>query len=210
MRLKWYLRGIGIGVIVTAVLLHFCTVSSSAMNDEEIRARALELGMIENATLSALSSNEIHEIQEVNVDDNLNNDDSDKDDESVSDNDSVSEDAVAASPSPTATATASPLPTVAPTATPTVAPTVAPTASPSPSAQEASQGANVTIRVVGGENSYTVAQKCQQAGLVDSATKFDQFLCQNGYATTLRVGNHVIPAGASQEQIAKILTGKNN
>ena len=57
MKLKFYLRGIGLGIIVTALVLHFTLASSdSAMSDEQIKQRAMELGMIEN-TVPNISKN---------------------------------------------------------------------------------------------------------------------------------------------------------
>lgn len=48
MKLKYYMRGLGIGIVVTALLMGF-TISrqKEPMTDEEIRQRALEMGMIE-------------------------------------------------------------------------------------------------------------------------------------------------------------------
>lgn len=51
MKLKYYLRGLGIGIIVTTVIL---AVSFSKkeikMSDEEIMARAAQLGMVMQET----------------------------------------------------------------------------------------------------------------------------------------------------------------
>lgn len=73
------------------------------------------------------------------------------------------------------------------------------------SGQKASAG-NVTI--VSGDGSFTVAKKLEEAGFVSSASAFDDFLCQNGYDKRLRTGTFQIPAGADEEQIARIVTGE--
>ena len=53
MKLKYYLRGLGIGVLVTAIILHFILGDgTSPMTDEQVKARAKELGMKESMTLS--------------------------------------------------------------------------------------------------------------------------------------------------------------
>lgn len=78
MKLKFYLRGIGLGIIVTALVLHFTLASSdSAMSDEQIKQRAMELGMIENTVLkaSAASENEAGEISAADAANNLENKD---------------------------------------------------------------------------------------------------------------------------------------
>lgn len=61
MKLKYYLRGIGIGMVVTAVIMSISFASrSQTMTDEEIKIRARELGMKESTILieSSLSSEE--------------------------------------------------------------------------------------------------------------------------------------------------------
>jgi cell division protein YceG involved in septum cleavage len=66
----------------------------------------------------------------------------------------------------------------------------------------------VTFSVNSGNGSETVARNLQNAGLVENAAAFDKFLCDNGYSRSLRVGKYEIPMGASEEEIAKILTGR--
>jgi cell division protein YceG involved in septum cleavage len=52
-----------------------------------------------------------------------------------------------------------------------------------------------------------VAKKLADAGVVSSAQSYDDYLCSNGYDKKLRTGTFTIPAGATEEQIAKIVTG---
>ena len=258
MKLKWYLRGIGIGVIVTALILHFALNGKNGLTDDEVRARARELGMMDNAVLSSLSVNNAEGVSEneagdedvladsaVSEDiialDEADTENSDTEDLVEEPSEEPSEEptiVVTATASPTATPTVSPTatptvaptvaptatptvaptatPTVAPTATPTATPTVAPTATPtvaptvSPTPASNVHGSDVAINIVSGEGSYTVAKKCQEAGLVESAAAFDEFLCNNGYATILRVGTHYVPVGASENEIAIILTSRSN
>ena len=66
---------------------------------------------------------------------------------------------------------------------------------------------SASITVSRGDGSHTVAKKLADAGGVSSADNFDQFLCENGYDKKLRTGTFRIPAGADDEQIAKIITG---
>ena len=66
-------------------------------------------------------------------------------------------------------------------------------------------GETVTITVQPGQFSESVAKACKDAGLVADAAKFDKYLCDNGYATRISTGDHVISKGASEEEIAKAL-----
>ncbi|MBR0172581.1 MAG: hypothetical protein IJQ21_07300 [Lachnospiraceae bacterium] len=57
MRLKFYLIGLGIGIIVTAVVMGIALRGRTReMTDDEIRARARELGMVEASTLTERES----------------------------------------------------------------------------------------------------------------------------------------------------------
>lgn len=64
-----------------------------------------------------------------------------------------------------------------------------------------------TITIKSGDGSFTVAKKLADVGVVTSAETFDTFLCENGYDKRLRTGTFSIPADASDEQIARIVTG---
>ena len=57
MKLKYYLRGLGIGIVVTALLMGIVTKDNGAMSDEEIKARAAQLGMVEQRTLADIRDN---------------------------------------------------------------------------------------------------------------------------------------------------------
>lgn len=52
MEFKYYLRGLGLGVIVTAIIMGISAARRQTMTNEEIIARAKELGMIENTVLT--------------------------------------------------------------------------------------------------------------------------------------------------------------
>ncbi|MBD5445390.1 MAG: endolytic transglycosylase MltG, partial [Lachnospiraceae bacterium] len=58
-----------------------------------------------------------------------------------------------------------------------------------------------------GDGSYTVSKKLADVGAIVSAGDFDTFLCNNGYDKKIRTGTYTIPANASEEQMARIITG---
>lgn len=55
MGLKYYLRGLGVGIIVTALIMGIATSldSKEILSDDEIRERAKALGMVEESTVLA-------------------------------------------------------------------------------------------------------------------------------------------------------------
>lgn len=69
-------------------------------------------------------------------------------------------------------------------------------------------GETKSVTIVSGDSSYTVAKKLETAGVVPSASDYDTYLCGHGYDKKLRPGTFQIPAGATEEQVAKIVTGQ--
>ena len=56
MKLKYYLRGLGIGIVVTAFIFMITSGKKEELSDAEIRERAAQLGMVDasSMTLSTL------------------------------------------------------------------------------------------------------------------------------------------------------------
>lgn len=54
MKLNYYMRGLGVGIVVTALLMGIALSGrKEKMTDEEVRQRALEMGMVDGNTLLA-------------------------------------------------------------------------------------------------------------------------------------------------------------
>ncbi|MBR1675042.1 MAG: hypothetical protein IJ703_08800 [Eubacterium sp.] len=64
----------------------------------------------------------------------------------------------------------------------------------------------VTITVVGGMYSTEVAEMLQEKGIIDDYLDFDRWLDSTGYSTLIRVGDFTFEKGMSYEEIATILT----
>ena len=69
-----------------------------------------------------------------------------------------------------------------------------------------STGKVVTFKITGGESSYKVAENLYRAGLIDNPSEFNTYLEQNGYDNTIHVGSFNIPEGATYEQIANTIS----
>ena len=206
MGLKYYLRGLGVGIVVTALIMGIAAGvnSKEKLSDSEIRERAKELGMVEESTVLA---------------DTL----------AQGNGNSPQEEAM---PSQTPEATAEPTQEPAPEATeePASSPEAAaetpeqepadtsekaPTQAPeeTPGTQEASsagQSESVRIEVVSGDSSVTVCKKLAQAGLVESASEYDSYLCGNGYDKSIRAGVFEIPVDAGEKEMQKSSRKQNN
>ena len=64
----------------------------------------------------------------------------------------------------------------------------------------------VSFKVTAGESSYKVAENLYRAGLIDDPNKFNTYLEQNGYDNTIHVGSFNIPEGSTYEQIANTIS----
>ncbi len=228
MNLKYYLRGLGIGIVMTALIMGITAAGKNKpLSDSEIIERAKALGMTEESTLLAdAAENGLQEEEKITTN---GNEEADQNQEEAAAATAVPEDAAEATlvpeitPKPTLAATSVPeatlkptteptavptlKPTTAPTAVPTLKPSPTPTAKPTPSASAtpAKELEGITIQVNSGDGSYTVCKKLEEAGLVDSASDFDTYLCEKGYDKRINVGSFTIPEGAEPDQIAKIL-----
>ena len=204
MKLKYYLRGLGIGIAVTTLVLGLSGRKES-LTDEEIKARAAELGMVENTVLSELRETEnAAEENTVSTEaETVQSVESETEESEIVESETVESEAVE---SETASAVTEETETETQTGTTEEETTEAETESEAETVETESE--TVFLIIHSGDTSWPVAKRAQEAGLVKDAAEFDNFLCDNGYSRYLRAGKYEIHAGASEEEIAKILTQK--
>lgn len=205
MKLKYYLRGLGTGMVVTALILGISGSFSDkgTMTDEEIRARAKELGLVERTTLSEAvmqaeenediilpeeSKTEIlseepestEEASEENLESEQETDKQEADEQANDKQETGEQEAVReeeASPEENA-----------------------------PFGMPAEAG-TVSLQIIRGDSSVSVSKRMEELGLIDDASAYDRYLCQNGYDKKIRTGTYEIPVNATQEEIARMITG---
>lgn len=203
MKRKYFLRGLGAGIILSAVVMGV-TSSKADLTDAEIRKRAIELGMVEKPDVleAVLKETKMPSTTGAAIDKN-NNSETDK-------------------PETTDLPTITPKITykpsqiqnnITPKATQKTIVTELPKVTQRPwvTSKPASQTGTprreiISVTITAGMWSDQIAEKFKELGLVDSAKKFDKFLCDNDYASLIRVGSYRIPKGSSYEEIAKIIT----
>ena len=200
MKLKYYLRGLGIGMIVTALILGISFSSRQAqaqtMTDDQIRERAAELGMVDSSelTLAALQNGAMQPTESTPQETQTQN---------------SPEAATEPEETQTLETNTEPEVTVTPEVTNEPETPVTPEATPEPEATkvpEQTQTAGITINR--GDDSGSVSRRLYEAGLVENAKAFDNYLCNNGYSRSINPGTYEIVPGTSEEEIAKIITGK--
>lgn len=212
MKLKYYLRGLGIGILITTVILSLAGIGRKNMTDEEVVKRAKELGMVESTLLSDLpDQTKAEEVRPTEPETSLLPETSEPETspepetslQPETSEPETSEPEVSPEPEETASTPETP---VAPEETP-VAPEETPV-SPEDGNPDTPAGETVTLVIGRGESSTTVSKNLKKAGIVEDAAAFDRFLCNNGYDKKIITGTYEIPYGASEEEIAKIITRK--
>jgi len=65
------------------------------------------------------------------------------------------------------------------------------------------------LEIRSGDTSVSVSKRLVELGIIEDATEYDVYLCQNGYDKKICTGTYEIMAGATYEEIAKIITKRN-
>lgn len=209
MKLRYYLRGLGIGIIVTAIIMSF-TRQPQQLTDAQIKAKARELGMVEESVLADLKKDDITaqdeaEVREESVEEEISPEEVTE--ESTGNEEVVAETIDIENNSETVLENKNNKEDI----------DVAEETDNEEKEDEVEMGDDkteqpdekyVVITINGGNGSEIVSKRLYEAGLVTSEVEYNKFLVKNGYDRKLRVGNHEIPVGATEEEIAKILCGK--
>lgn len=212
MKRKYYMRGLGIGVIATCLIFMTALLAMGyPMSDSAVKRRARQLGMVEaSGDATDNNSRTLKEIEEENKEDTRT------------------------SKTTKTTKTTKTNTTKTTTTTKQLKPGEKPDDGREKSDNEreesdreykdsgkVSKGSNtagdatkkdktsdnVTIHIAGGDSSATVGSKLQSAGLVTSGSDFDRYLEKNGYDTHIHAGSFSIAKGSDYAAIAKKITG---
>ena len=222
MKLKYYLRGLGIGMAVTALILGISFSGrqgqeAQTLTDEQIRERASELGMVDSSelTLAALQNSAQPQTTmepEVTEEPKLT-----ADPETTTEPEATAELETTTEPkaTPEPETMTDPEATVEPETMTEPETTAEPKMTTEPEATEelelttAPEQSQTTITIKKGSDSGSVSRMFYEAGLVENAKAFDNYLCNNGYSRSINPGIYEIAPGTSEEEIAKIITGKH-
>lgn len=179
MKRKYYLRGIGVGILFATLVLMtaYQIFGGKTMSDEAVIKRAEELGMVPGT--SALE--QLEKPADTSATENATN-------TSATGTDTTDENQAQATTEATTEA--------ASTEGTTEGTTQAPT------------NKTVTITIVSGMNSWNVATILRDQGVITDALDFDSYLEQQGYSAKIATGEYEIPMDADYEAIAKIITGR--
>lgn len=221
MRLKYFLRGVGIGILVTTIILTVTHSSERRMSDSEVIDRAIELGMSFSASHSGQQSSTEESSPEESSAGQENSGDDVTDDlqhESEAETEMGSQ-----SPSETASelagdGEASPgkeSEAVTEMTTKAITETTETTTELTTENNNAGSAAGVmnnevtcTINITKGMSSRTVCDMLKQNGIIEDAADFDRYLIKTGYDDKIRVGEVEVNSGMTYEELTASLYKK--
>lgn len=221
MRLKYFLRGVGIGILVTTIILTATHASERRMSDSEVIDRAIELGMSFSASHSGQQSSTEEASSEESSAGQENSGDDVTDDlqhESEAETEMGSQ-----SPSETASELAGDgeaLPgkeSGAVTGMTTQATTETAETTTELTTENENDGSaagvmnnevTCTISITKGMSSRTVCDMLKQNGIIEDAADFDRYLIKTGYDDKIRVGEVEVNSGMTYEELTALLYKK--
>lgn len=218
MRLKYFLRGVGIGILVTTIILTVTHSSERRMSDSEVIDRAIELGMSFSASHSGQQSSTEESSPEESSAGQENSGDDVTDDlqhESEAETEMGSQ-----SPSETASelagdGEASPgkeSEAVTEMTTKAITETTTELTTENNNAGSAAGVMNnevtCTINITKGMSSRTVCDMLKQNGIIEDAADFDRYLIKTGYDDKIRVGEVEVNSGMTYEELTASLYKK--
>lgn len=219
MKRKYYLRGLGLGILITALV--FIIAGPKELSDEDIIKRAEELGYVKNedsslgikdllnketpAPTGPLYTVEIPGAEKTPVPTPT----PEPTQEPTPTETVVPTPSVSPTPEPTLTPTVTPtpVPTNTPIPTPTATPTPTPTVQPQPTNSPADVITAVIV-VEKGNTATVVCNKIQQAGIVSDANKLRDYLLAHNLTDYINIGTYTMSSDMSFAEIAKLLTGR--
>lgn len=203
MKIKYYLRGLGTGIIFTAIVLMI--IYSYRTTDSKTIERARELGMVMPGEASKQELAENDKNTEENLKDEKTTPDKDSNnntqEQTLANDDEKESDT-------TEPSTQEPDTTEADTTESDTmeSDTTEPDTEESTTENQTSAGKEITFTISNGMYSETVSQKLYELGVIDDAAGFNSYLVQNGYAGKIRTGTYTFTTGMSYADVAAILS----
>lgn len=208
MKLKYYLRGLGIGIVVTALLMGYSNKNRAAEPKAEVATEETAGDLLADRNGEATTEEVIEQSTVENV--TVETDSAETSEEETSQQETASE----LESSTQEVETITEIESVTETETESVqTEETTDKKEQTQSSTEADAGnalpqTTIEINIVRGDDSGTVARKLQNAGMVESATEYDAYLMQHGYDKKIRVGKVEIPVDATWQEIAEYISGK--
>lgn len=198
MKLNYFLRGLGTGILFCAIILFVANLTDRNKNvsEEYIREEAKKLGMVEE-----VKEDDLSKILDQDSQANQNNVAKKEDTQQKNSEEKVSTEAKSENTTEAVTEATEEKTTEEKT-------TEKATETKKKEEEKKETNKQVTITIKSGMYSNVVAQMLKKKGVIDDVNKFDNYLNKHGYANRIAVGTYKIKIGASYAEIAKIIVGE--
>ncbi len=205
MRLKYYLRGAGVGVLVTALIFTIVIAlnGKTSYTEEEIAAEAEALGMVWPEDL---------------IDEADSSDSSDGSDGTAADDDDADSDGSTSAADSTESGLvtvegisdeeAQALESSSGDADSSTSGSTSSDDDTDSTTEVVDKSNYVEVEIKSGESSAAVCQKLEDAGLVDDATAFDAYLAEQGLDGKIVVGSYAIPKDLTYYSLSRVITNQ--
>lgn len=193
MKFKYYLRGCGIGILFTAIILMISFRSDkNQMTDSQVMERASELGMITpEKTIPETENTQVAE--PTNTDEITKNSENDK----IKDSESVSE---------TEEKNTEELEVVPDFDTEDDKKAESKKEDKTSDSKKTQKDEKIVLEIKRGDVCRTIAENLATLGMVEDAEEFRKYMQKNGYDHQINVGSFELKKGMSYEEIAKTIT----
>ena len=206
MKLKYYLRGLGIGIIVTTIVLTISNATGGkSMSDEDVIKRAEALGMVmeEDASGSRLKDQMQDTQEETAATETDVQEDTAAAETDTQDAEQTTDAVQAEEETPDGQTTDA---TQVTDGENTDGQSVdAQTQEETPAENQEADAQSYRLVVNAGAVCRQICDELQDNGVIDNSEELRKYLGDNGYAKQISPGNYEIPYGASFEEIAQIL-----
>lgn len=185
MKLKYYLRGLGTGILFASIVL---TIAYSyRTTDSKIKEQAKDLGMV--------YPNEIESGDETDESDGMETLESNTQEKQTSE-EQTSEKQTSETQSSSEENTDDRTETT----------TTEPQTDETETTTSSDDNVSCTVTVTSRTTSYDVARQLESGGIIEDADDFDDYLCDNGYAYRIQNGKYTITKGMNYKEMAEIIT----
>ena len=208
------MRGLGIGMVVTALLMGIATGEKIPLSDAEIRAKALELGMVEGDSLRLTDLQNVQPSSDPaggqpsgeealapergsgqeDAEDSGTAQEGEESPGSGSSQEGTGDSGTAQEGEEPSESGSSP----------------GGQENPSEPGSDPEEDRPVTIVIEAGMDSYSICKMLAESGLLEDAAAFDEYIYGLGYSRYIQAGTYEISIGTDMEEIAKIITGNRN
>lgn len=178
MKIKYYLRGLGTGILITTLIL-FVAYSYRDTKDKNAEKSSSDKVIEQNESSSTSkdkTTDKTKETEESTTPSETSTNETTKDETETSET--------------TSEITTEEATTEETTTAPIVDNTVT----------------TVTFTIPGGYTAYAVAEMLQSLGVIENAAEFDAYLVDNGYSYYIAAGEHTVTVGDSYEALAQAIT----